>query len=317
MLAEVGSAFGAPGLGRFDRMEGMKGLWVSLALIWLADGPGQAKRAEFQPGVVIDWSHRQVEIDSTVVLREGLLELVACTANSREHESILRINARAAHVYMALGLIGLTPGKPASWDFDRDQPIPATGDPVAIEVRFPREGQTVERNIRHWLLENGKVMRERHWVFAGSVRTEEDDLVAQREGTIVTVVDFGDALLALPESHTADNEELWLEPNTTEIPPLDSKVTLIVRALQAPPLVVTLAEDGRWALNGKPDALDRIARAVGEKMKADPSLSVVVKIPSDEKEKLKGIRRAFAAEGIAASRIRIEPIESNRKGGPL
>ena len=89
----------------------MKGLLICAVLMGPAGQAPEPKRVQFQPGVVIDWAHRQVEIDSTVVLREGLLELVACTPKSREHEALVRVNAQAVHIYMALGLIGVQPGK--------------------------------------------------------------------------------------------------------------------------------------------------------------------------------------------------------------
>src|ERR1043166_8218583 len=43
----------------------------------------------FQPGVRIDWEQKAVEIDARVVLREGPLELFACSPQTKEHESIL------------------------------------------------------------------------------------------------------------------------------------------------------------------------------------------------------------------------------------
>ncbi|MCH8851940.1 MAG: hypothetical protein IID41_04735, partial [Planctomycetes bacterium] len=66
----------------------------------------------FMPGVRINWQEREVEVAGVVVLREGMLELFACSADTREHESIMRISARPAHVYQALGLLGLEPGSP-------------------------------------------------------------------------------------------------------------------------------------------------------------------------------------------------------------
>ena len=44
--------------------------------------------------------------------REGLLELVVCTKNSKEHESIVVMNARPLQVHTALLLLGARPGTP-------------------------------------------------------------------------------------------------------------------------------------------------------------------------------------------------------------
>jgi len=66
----------------------------------------------FADGIQINWTRKQVEVEATVVLREGPLELLACSPNTREHESILVIEARPLHIFKAMGLIGLQPGKP-------------------------------------------------------------------------------------------------------------------------------------------------------------------------------------------------------------
>ena len=68
--------------------------------------------AQYQPGIRIDWQHYEVQADAAVVLRNGLIELFACSPRSREYESIVRIDARPLYLYQALGLIGLTPGHP-------------------------------------------------------------------------------------------------------------------------------------------------------------------------------------------------------------
>ena len=69
----------------------------------------------FQPGVSIDWQQRAVLVDTHIVLRAGALEFLACRPG-KEHESIVRCDAPAMHIYMALGLIGLTPGQPPRWN---------------------------------------------------------------------------------------------------------------------------------------------------------------------------------------------------------
>ena len=67
---------------------------------------------DFQPGIRIDFAKKHVEVAARVVLREGVLELFACSRGTREHESVVAIASRPLHVFEALGLIGLTPGTP-------------------------------------------------------------------------------------------------------------------------------------------------------------------------------------------------------------
>ena len=94
----------------------------------------QPKIIDYQRGVRINWRDREVEVDGQVVLREGALELFACSPLTREHESIVCVDARPLHIYQALGLIGLNPGRPSYFDPDTRRYYPARGDPVEIEV---------------------------------------------------------------------------------------------------------------------------------------------------------------------------------------
>src|SRR5690606_38100667 len=103
-----------------------------------------------QPGIRFDWSRREVLADATVVLREGLIELFACSPRQREHEAIVRMEARPLHLYQALGLIGIRPGHPIRFN-EQDEIETATGDAVEIEIRYEREGRTVQEPIEHWM----------------------------------------------------------------------------------------------------------------------------------------------------------------------
>ena len=124
----------------------------------------------FQPGIRIDWARRQVEVEATVILREGALELFACSPDSREHESIVRIEARPLFVFQALGLIGLTEGHPVRYDPETDRVEPARGDPVEIEVRY-RVGRSVRTGpIERWMKPSGsdRPLDRLPWIFTGS-----------------------------------------------------------------------------------------------------------------------------------------------------
>ena len=110
------------------------GLIVSLLMLLLVERSA-AEPAQFGPGVRIDWQKRVVELDAEVVLRQGSLELLACSPQTREHESILRVHAKPLHVYQAMGLIGLTPGSPMKFDEKSKQWRRPTGDSLRLSVR--------------------------------------------------------------------------------------------------------------------------------------------------------------------------------------
>lgn len=197
-----------------------------------------ARIVDFVPGVRIDYRVPQVEVDSEVILRRGQLELFAYSKAPvpKEHESILLTNVPAESIYQALGLIGLTPGRPMWYDAGTETVHPATGDPVDVSVRYLSGGKSVEVPACAWMLDlhTRQPMKPVAWVFAGSRRASNGTFQANVEGTIVTVVDFDSAVLALPESHTSSDADLWLVANTEAIPPVGTKVILLLRPARGP-----------------------------------------------------------------------------------
>lgn len=196
-------------------------------------GRGRGRVVEFRPGIRIDYRGPQVEVAGEVILRQGQLELFAYSKapTPKEHETILRLDVRPELIYQALGLIGLTPGHPMSYDWETETTTPAQGDPVDVSVRFERDGETVEASACDWLwdVQNERPLAKTHWLFAGSRRLEDGQFFADIDGTVVTVVNFDSALLSLPGLHSDSNAELWLTAHTEAIPPKGTKVTMILR----------------------------------------------------------------------------------------
>lgn len=192
----------------------------------------------YQPGIMIDFRLPQVEVAAEVILRDADLELFAYAKapTPKEHETILLTRARPLHVHEALGLIGMTPGHPVSYDWETQKITPASGDPVEIAVRYERDGRTVETNVCDWMFDvNANApMKRTHWLFTGSKIDEKGRYAADIDGTLVTVVNFDTSLLSLPESHSDSNAQLWLKANTAVIPEKGTKVTLILRPATAP-----------------------------------------------------------------------------------
>lgn len=191
---------------------------------------------DFQSGIRIDFSIPQVEVEAEVILRRGELELFAYSKapTPKQHETILLLQSRPQSIYHALGLIGLKPGHPMSYDWQTQVTTPAAGDPVDVLVRYESEGKEIEASACDWMLDlkRQRPMARRHWLFAGSSRMEDGQFFADIDGTVVTVVNFNSSLLALPESHSESNAELWLAANTEAIPAIGTPVTLILRPVK-------------------------------------------------------------------------------------
>ncbi len=210
----------------------------------------------YQPGVSIDWAAKEVLLAGEVVLRSGDLELFACSPGTKEHESIVRVQARPTHIFQALGLIGLESGHPAYFDNDQKTVIPAQGQRLEIAVRWRQDGQRRAVPIEQWLYDKARKAPAGPvgWVFAGSRATTDGQLLADLEGTVLCVVDFDGALIAAGASHSADNADLWLAANSEQIPPAGTPLTLIVRAAR-PRLVFAVDRFGRLRRDGQASSL--------------------------------------------------------------
>ncbi|MEE9295406.1 MAG: YdjY domain-containing protein [Phycisphaerae bacterium] len=191
--------------------------------------PQQKGITQYARGVRIDWTRPRVEVKGRVVLREGLLELFACSPRTREHESIVVVEAQPLRIFQALGLAGLTSGRPITLDRDSGTWRPATGDTVRIEVSWRYDGKQHTADIGTWMTD---VSTERHpppgiWRFAGSARDKDGAFMADVDGTVICVVDFPSALIAIGELKSADNSALWVRADTGRIPPIGTPVTLL------------------------------------------------------------------------------------------
>ena len=90
-----------------------------------------------------------------------------------------------------------------------------------------------------------------------AVLLDDDATAADAEGTVIAVVDFASALIALPAFHTDSNDALWLEPATAHIPPESTRCTLLLRP---GPFRLRLDRMGRcWYASG-PTTLSETAR---------------------------------------------------------
>ena len=233
-----------------------------------ANGPPTTERSglrEYVPGLKIDWTNRHIEIDSEVVLRKGPLELLACSPKTREHESILVVRPRPLHIFQALGLIGLTPGAPVRYDEAKERWLPPDGEQVGIRIRYRDDRGEREVAAAEWLrtTKDKKVPSDMTWVFAGSGKLEDGRFLADLDGTVICVVDFDSALVAVGSLHTADNELLWLEANTDAIPAAGTPCTIVIGpekgspSPKAPAKVKAVEESAKPGDNPAPNGSDQ------------------------------------------------------------
>lgn len=217
-----------------------------------APAPAEGMR-EMLPGIRVDRARRIVEFDGEVPITledvkapRVYLELMVCTPDTKEHESLVVTRVRPSNVHAALLAIGLEPGRPARWTQEAGRVIPhaPTGDRLIVEF-VTREEQGIERvwTPSDWVVNaktgeawpGGGEFGQGHWVFAGSVvedRARRDDYFADEAGTLVGLTSFGTEAVAwtgvLSPDSTVDEPE-WIA-HIENVPPLGTPVTVRLRA---------------------------------------------------------------------------------------
>ncbi|MEX2113942.1 MAG: YdjY domain-containing protein [Pirellulales bacterium] len=194
------------------------------------DPPGM-KRLMPEYDVWIDPKNKRVVMDGTVVLREGQLEMFACPRGTKEHESIVAVDTKAYAVHAGLLAVGAEVGTPVQF---QPEYKPATGTEIDIELVYRDAAGTVHRDrAQDWIrnVQTGQAMAL-PWVFAGSgFWVDEADgkkHYMAEQGDFICVSNFPSAMLDLPVESSQDNAQLLHEAFTEKIPPLGTRVRLVL-----------------------------------------------------------------------------------------
>lgn len=194
--------------------------------------PRGARRLSPQYPIWIDPKEKAVLVDGQICLREGMLEMFACTRNTKEHESIVSAQTKAYLVHAGLLSLGAEAGHPV-----RFQPKvePPTGTEIEVFVWW-QDMQGKEHKVRaqEWIRDfHTKKEMTYPFVFGGSlfsIDSESGKRQYQAEGgDFVCVSNFSTAMLDIPVESSQSNEELVFEAFTERIPPLGAPVRLIFK----------------------------------------------------------------------------------------
>lgn len=189
------------------------------------------KLLEPQSHVWFDKERKRLVLSGRVALREGQLEMFACLAGTKEHESVVAIDTKAYVVHAGLLACGAEAGKPVQF-----QPTfrAASGTEIDITVHWrDKEGKLQTARAQEWIrdIKTQKAMTQ-NWVFAGSgfwtdERTKEKFYLAE-DGDFICVSNFASAMLDLPTESSQSAGGLLFEAYTDRIPPQDTPVTMIL-----------------------------------------------------------------------------------------
>jgi hypothetical protein len=99
--------------------------------------------------VLLDREGKRLLVKTHVVLREGLLEMLCCPAQTKEHEAILAVAARANVIHAGLVALGAKPGAPVQY---RPEFKPPTGQPIDIFLQWTDpQGKPHRVRAQEWI----------------------------------------------------------------------------------------------------------------------------------------------------------------------
>jgi hypothetical protein len=187
-------------------------------------------------------------------LDHGLLELIACTKNTKEHESIVVLNARPIHIHAALLLLKAKPGNPAMQKIiDKENqrwiPVTPTGEQIEVSIVF----SNTKGNLEEWPISafvsptrlnefegiqvDDKIQTfPKTFLFAGSLFSDEKNMprkyACEYSGNVISISTFGDELLCLPGIHGHSNDGLAWQLNSEKLPKVGTNLLLRLRLIE-------------------------------------------------------------------------------------
>lgn len=180
--------------------------------------------------VWIDVKQNILIVGSQVALQRGVLEMFACPAGTKEHESVLAVNSRAFIVHAGLLAIKAKPGHPVQFDPEYKG---AEGQEIDIYVVWNEEDKPRWARAQDWVKDQQKnAVMDVPWVFGGSgfwrdENTGERHYMAE-SGELICLSNFSTAMLDLPIKSSESNAALLYEANGDLIPMRGTRVTLVL-----------------------------------------------------------------------------------------
>lgn len=261
--------------------------------------------AEFHSGITLDWARRCVRIRATVVLQCGPIEFLACRPG-KEHESILLLAADATHIFQALGLSGLTPGNPPTWDDARGQMTAATGDLADVRLEWTADGEEKSADWSEWILETdySRHPAARPLVFSGSVIRADRTVACEKSGAVMALVDMPDALLAPTRSRSDREADLWALADPGAIPPIGTEVYVVVSAAKPRRTAFRLTRRGEFEIDGRFERLEDAIDLIQIQRRFYSEFPVEIQVLSTLKADIHNVERCLRAARVPADAVR-------------
>lgn len=196
------------------------------------DPPHPKKVVQLERSLAVDINNKLVIVDAEVVFREGLVELLLCPKQTKEHESILAAKFQPRTFQTALLLAGALPGKPAQFD----PFLPPTGQTLRIWLEYEEGKETKRVDSRTWIRnpKTGAALGAQ-FVFAGSrlvnVPGADRPVFMGDDGDVVCVANFPGSIIDVGIKSSKENDEALFQAWTERIPPRGTKVRIVIEPL--------------------------------------------------------------------------------------
>jgi hypothetical protein len=156
--------------------------------------------------------------------------MFACLTGTKEHESVVAVDTPAYAIHAALTAVGAKAGSPVQF---RPEFRAASGTPIDITVIWRDDKkETRTADAKQWVRDlRGQKPLAYDWIFAGSRFFTDDQGKQHYEaegGDLICVSNFPDAMLDLPVESSQATSDLLFEAFTEHIPPVGTKVRLVL-----------------------------------------------------------------------------------------
>ncbi len=178
----------------------------------------------------INQTTKQVMVRGSICLRKGALEMFACPLQTKEHESIIAVEAQSSEIHATLVALGFEPGNPVQWQPEHK---PVSGPKIKIEVRWHTETGEKTADAKSFVRKSGTAETlDTDWVFGGSTifidRVDGRQIYYADSGEMICLSNFPTAMMDVPIQSSDSADGLIFEANTEVIPATNTQVYLII-----------------------------------------------------------------------------------------
>lgn len=185
--------------------------------------------------ITVDTKARTLSLNGEINLQASVIEYLAVAERGKRHESLLLLPIEPIHLQVALILLDMEPGGGLEFTGERQTP---EGRPEGPRVEITVAWKTPKKSVRVFAEDmvlndvTRKPMQRGAWIFTGSRITKEDGFVANKERSLIAT--YLDTAAIINNGLPGSDDDLIWKVNTRAVPPVGTKVSVRIRALDPP-----------------------------------------------------------------------------------